>query len=44
MNALQRDTSRLKEENKVMVQLIVGLTKGVQEAKDSEEEARLLRR
>jgi chromosome segregation ATPase len=43
MNALQRDISRLKEENAVMVQQIVDLTKGLQEAKDSEEEARVLR-
>jgi hypothetical protein len=40
MNALQHDTSQLEEENEVMVQQIVGL----QEVKDSEEEARLLRR
>jgi predicted RNase H-like nuclease (RuvC/YqgF family) len=44
MNALQRDTSRLEEENEVMVQQIVGLTKELQEARDSEEEAWLLRR
>jgi hypothetical protein len=44
MNALQRDTSRLEEENEVMVQQIVGLTKELQEARDSEEEARLLQR
>jgi hypothetical protein len=44
MNALQHDTSRLEEENEVMVQQIMGLTKGLQEAKDSEEEVRLLRR
>jgi hypothetical protein len=44
MNVLQRDISRLKEENAVMVQQIVDLTKGLQEAKDSEEEARMLRR
>jgi septal ring factor EnvC (AmiA/AmiB activator) len=44
MNALQRDISRLEGENKVMVQQIMGLTKGLQEAKDSEEEARMLRR
>jgi hypothetical protein len=43
MNALQRDILRLEEENAVMVQQIVDLTKGLQEAKDSEEEARMLR-
>jgi chromosome segregation ATPase len=42
MNALQRDISRLEEENEVMVQQIMDLTKGLQEAKDSEEEARML--
>jgi chromosome segregation ATPase len=44
MNALQRDISWLEEENEVMVQQIMDLTKGLQEAKDSEEEARMLRR
>jgi chromosome segregation ATPase len=44
MNALQRDTSRLEEENEVMVKQIVGLTKELQEARDSKEEAWLLRR
>jgi hypothetical protein len=44
MNALQRDISRLEEENTVMVQQIMVLTKGLQEAKDSEEEARMLHR
>jgi chromosome segregation ATPase len=42
MSALQRDISRLEEENKVVVQQIVDLTKRLQEAKDSEEEARML--
>jgi septal ring factor EnvC (AmiA/AmiB activator) len=44
MNALKRKTSQIEEENKAMVQQIVGLTKELQEARDSEEEARLLRR
>jgi hypothetical protein len=44
MNALERDISWLEEENEVMVQQIVGLTKGLQEAKDSDEEAQMLRR
>jgi hypothetical protein len=44
MNALQHDTSRLEEKNEVMVQQIMGLTKGLQEAKDSVEEVRLLQR
>jgi chromosome segregation ATPase len=39
MSTLQCDISRLEEENEVMVQQIVDLTKGLQEAKDSEEEA-----
>jgi hypothetical protein len=43
MNTLQRKTSRIEEENEMMVQLIVGLTKELQEARDSEEEAWLLR-
>jgi chromosome segregation ATPase len=44
MSALQHDISRLEEENEVMVQQIVDLTKRLQEAKDSKEEARMLRR
>jgi hypothetical protein len=44
MNMLQLDISLLEEENEAMVQQIMGLTKGLQEAKDSEEEARMLRR
>jgi hypothetical protein len=44
MNTLQRETSRIEEENDVMVQRIMGLTKEPQETRDSEEEARLLRR
>jgi hypothetical protein len=44
MNALQCKTSQIEEENKAMVQHIVGLTKELQEAMDSKEEARLLRR
>jgi hypothetical protein len=39
MNTLQRETSQIGEENEAMVQQIVGLTKELQEAKDSEEEA-----
>jgi septal ring factor EnvC (AmiA/AmiB activator) len=42
MSALQCDILRLEEENEVMVQQIVDLTKTLQEAKDSEEEARML--
>jgi hypothetical protein len=42
MDALQHETSRIGEENEAMVQQIVGLTKELQEAKDSQEEARLL--
>jgi hypothetical protein len=44
MSMLQRDISRLEEENEVMVQQIMDLTKGLQEAMDSEEEACMLRR
>jgi hypothetical protein len=44
MNALQHETSRIEEENKVMVQQIVGLMKELQEARDSEEETGLPRR
>jgi hypothetical protein len=44
MNTLRRDISRLEEENAAMVLQIVDLSKGLQEAKDSEEEARMLRR
>jgi hypothetical protein len=44
MGALQRDTSQIGEENEVTVQQIMGLTNELQEAKDSEEEALLLRR
>jgi hypothetical protein len=44
MKALQRETSRIEEENEVTVQQIVGLTKELQEARDSEEETGLLRR
>jgi hypothetical protein len=44
MSMLQRDISRLEEENEVMVQQIVDLTKGLQEAKDIEDEAWMLRR
>jgi hypothetical protein len=43
MNALQRETSWIGEENEAMVQQIMGLTKELQEDKDTEEEARLLR-
>jgi chromosome segregation ATPase len=44
MNTLRRDISQLKEENTVMVLQIMDLSKGLQEAKDSKEEARMLRR
>jgi hypothetical protein len=43
MSALQRDISWREEENEAMVQQIVGLTKGLQDAKDAEDEARMLR-
>jgi hypothetical protein len=43
MGGLQREMSRIGEENEAMVQQIVGLTKELQEAKVSQEEA-LLRR
>jgi hypothetical protein len=43
MSALQCDISRREEENEAMVQQIVGLTKGLQDAKDAEDEARMLR-
>jgi septal ring factor EnvC (AmiA/AmiB activator) len=39
MSVLQRDISRLEEENEAMVQQIVDITKRLQKAKDSEEEA-----
>jgi hypothetical protein len=44
IDMLQRDVLRLEEEDTVMVQQIVDLSKGLQEAKDSEVEARMLRR
>jgi chromosome segregation ATPase len=44
MNMLRRDVSWLEEENTVMVLQIVDLSKGLQEAKDSKEEARMLHR
>jgi hypothetical protein len=44
MHVLQRETSRIEEENEVMVQQIMGLTKELQESRDFEEEAWLLRR
>jgi hypothetical protein len=44
MGALQRETSRIGEKNELTVQQIVGLTNELQEAKDSQEEALLLRR
>jgi chromosome segregation ATPase len=44
IDTLRRDVLRLEEENAVMVQQIVDLSKGLQEAKDSKAEARMLRK
>jgi acetolactate synthase regulatory subunit len=44
IDTLRRDLLRLEEENTVMVHQIVDLSKGLQEAKDSKAEARMLRR
>jgi acetolactate synthase regulatory subunit len=44
INSLWRDAQRLEEENAVMVQQIVEISRELQEAKDSEAKARMLRR
>jgi hypothetical protein len=44
INTLRRDAMRLKEENATMVLQVVELTRQLQEARDSEAEARMLRR
>jgi hypothetical protein len=44
VNSLWRDAQRLEEENSVMVQQIVEISRELQEARDSEAEARMLRR
>jgi hypothetical protein len=44
INLLRRDAQRLEEENSVMVQQIVEISRELQEARDSEAEARILRR
>jgi hypothetical protein len=44
INSLQRDAQRLEEENSVMVQQIVETSRELQEARDSEDEARMLHR
>jgi hypothetical protein len=44
IDTLRRDVSRLEEENAAMVLQIVELSRGLQEARDSEAEARMLRR
>jgi hypothetical protein len=44
INSLRRDTQRLEEENSVMVQQIMEISRELQEARASEAEARMLRR
>jgi chromosome segregation ATPase len=44
INSLQRDAQRLEEENSVMVQQIMEISRELQEARDSKAEARMLRR
>jgi hypothetical protein len=44
INMLRRDALRLEEENTVMVQQIVEISRELQEARDSEAEARMQRR
>jgi hypothetical protein len=44
INLLRRDVQRLEEENSVMVQQILEISRELQEARDSEAEARMLRR
>jgi hypothetical protein len=44
INSLRRDAQRLEEENSVMVQQIVEISRELQEARDSEAEAHMLRR
>jgi hypothetical protein len=44
INLLRRDAQRLEEENWMMVQQIVEISRELQEARDSEAEARMLRR
>jgi predicted nucleic acid-binding Zn-ribbon protein len=44
INTLRRDMLRLEEENAVMVQQIVEISRELQEARDSEAEARMLHR
>jgi hypothetical protein len=44
INLLRCDSQRLEEENSVMVQQIVEISRELQEARDSEAEARMLHR
>jgi predicted nucleic acid-binding Zn-ribbon protein len=44
IDTLQRDVSRLEEENAAMVRQIVELSRELQEARDPEAEAHMLRR
>jgi hypothetical protein len=44
INSLWHDVQRLEEENSVMVQQVVEISRELQEARDSEAEARMLRR
>jgi chromosome segregation ATPase len=44
IDSLRHDTQRLEEENSVMVQQIMEISRELQEARDSEAEARMLRR
>jgi chromosome segregation ATPase len=44
INSLRHDAQRLEEENSVMVQQIVEISRELQEARDSEAEAHMLRR
>jgi hypothetical protein len=44
INTLQHDVSRLEEENAAMVLQIVEISRELEEARDSEAEARMLRR
>jgi acetolactate synthase regulatory subunit len=44
INSLRHDAERLEEENTVMVQQIMEISRELQEARDSEAKARMLRR
>jgi hypothetical protein len=44
INSLRRDVQRLEEENSVTVQQVMEISRELQEARDAEAEARMLRR